>query len=452
VTVSNVVTSASGQFVWARQVANVAPSGASVVMGTAADSAGNVVAAGYLNGTVNLGGGTTTTAGRTDIFVVKNSNNGAYLWSVHIGGVNDDQATGVAVDSGGNIYVTGYFSGTVDFGFGAVTVGNPAIFLLKLSAQGVPIWCRQFGGSQGVNTGYAVAVDGHDNVVITGYYGYFGSGVDFGTGLLSSAGGRNIFVAKYAPDGTALWARGVGGSSSDMDWGTSIAVDRRDDSVLVTGNFTGSVNFGGGALSSAGGRDIFLAKYSSGGSYVWAQRFGDVYHDSGTGVSVDPSGNIALVGGFSGSVNFGSGTLVYHGAADIFVARFTGVGACLWSKNFGSATGGDALYGVVADGGGNVIITGSVLSNLDFGGGILWGLSGGMSQNVLVVKYSGGGAYLWGHRYAVMTPVDAGNSAATDPNGNVLVGGYFQSTINFGGGALSSATSMNDGFVLKLTP
>jgi hypothetical protein len=443
VTVSNSTPTVPGQYLWARQVTNTAPGGFSVVSATAVDAAGNVIGAGFLNGTVDLGGGLVTTAGRKDVFVIKRASNGAYLWSQRIGGVSDDQANGVAVDSAGNVYVIGYFSGTVDFGCGAVTAANPAVFLLKLSAQGVPLWCKQFGGTTGINAGYAVAVDSHDAVLITGYYGYYGSGVDFGLGMLGSAGGRNIFVAKYGSDGTPLWAKGIGGGSSDMDWGTSIAVDRRDDSVLVCGNFTGSANFGGGVVSGGG---AFLAKYSSTGTYVWAQGFGSA---SAAAVAVDPNGNIALDGSFSGSVNFGAGTLVYHGSADMFVARFTAGGGCLWSKNFGSPYGGDALYGVAADASGNVIITGSVLSGLDFGGGYLYG-SG--SQNVLIVKFSNGGAYVWGRRYVTTTPVDAGTSVATDQGGNVIAGGYFQTTIDFGGGAMTSATSMNNGFVLKLAP
>src|SRR5258707_15140748 len=237
-----------------------------------------------------------------------------------------------------------------------------------------------------------------------------------------------------------------------MDSGTSIAVDRRDDSVLLTGNYSGALNFGGGNLSSEGGLDIFLAKYSSTGGYVWAQGFGDIYDDYADGVAVDPNGNIALDGNFRGNVNFGTGTLAYHGSADMFVARFAAAGGCLWSKNFGSPYGGDALYAVATDANGSVIVTGTVLGNLDFGGGILWGLAGGLSQNVLVMKYSGTGAYVWGYRYASATPVDAGNSVSTDQSGNVIAGGYFQGTINPGGGNLISATSVNDAFVTKLAP
>lgn len=448
VNISNSITIATGQFLWARQFSDIAPAGFSTVTATATDAAGDVITAGSFAGTVNFGGGQVASAGLDDIFIAKSASNGAYLWSRHIGGVNDDQAHGVAVDSGGNVYVIGSFSGTVDFGLGPVTAASPAIFLLKLSPQGTTLWCKQFGGTTGVNVGFAVAVDSHDDVLITGYYGYFifGGGVDFGTGVLSSSGGRNIFIAKYAPDGTALWAQGMGGGSSDMDWGSAITVDRRDDSVLVAGNFSGSVNLGGGALSGGG---AFLAKYSATGGYVWAQGFASA---AATAVAVDPNGNFALVGTFSGSVNFGAGTLVYHGSADVFVAKFAPTGACLWSKNFGSSTGGDALYGVAVDASGNVIITGTLLGNVDFGGGVLWGLTGGISQNILVVKFSSSGGYLWGRRYACSTYGDAGNSVTTDQGGNVIVGGYFQTTVNLGGGAMTSATLMDDGFVLKLAP
>jgi hypothetical protein len=150
-----------------------------------------------------------------------------------------------------------------------------------------------------------------------------------------------------------------------------------------------------------------------------------------------------------GSVNFGAGTLVYHGSVDVYVARFSAAGGCLWSKNFGSSLGEDSLCGVATDGNGNVIVTGSILSGLDFGGGYL-NTSG--SQNIVVVKYSSGGSYLWGYRYTTTTPLDVGRCVTTDATGNVIVGGYFQTTVNFGGGALTSASGLDDGFVLKLAP
>jgi hypothetical protein len=334
----------------------------------------------------------------------------------------------------------------VDFGFGAVTSSNPDIFLLKLSPAGAPIWCKQFGGT-GLDVGNAVAIDSHDNVLITGYFGAYGSAVDFGFGGLTSAGGRDIFLAKYTSAGSPVWAKRFGGTSDD--WGTSLSVDRRDDSVVMTGNFNGSVDFGGGALTSAGGRDIFLAKYSSTGAYAWAKSFGSTSNEDATGVAVDGSGNVVLVGDFVGTVNFGSGALTYNGVEDVFIADFNSAGTCQWSKNFGSSLplGGDTFRAVDTDASGNIVVTGSIISSLDFGGGRLSNASG--SGAVLVAKYASNGAYKWAKLYQGSYG-NYGNTIATDNSGNVLVGGSFARSVDFGAGSMSTAT--DSGFAVKLAP
>jgi hypothetical protein len=295
----------------------------------------------------------------------------------------------------------------------------------------------------GDDQGLAIAVDGHDNVLLTGFFGgVLGGSVDFGFGPLTSAGGRDIFIAKYGPTGAPIWVRSCGGTGDD--WATSISVDRRDDSVVVVGQFQGSVNFGSAALSSAGGSDIFLAKYSASGSPSWSKRFGNTSNDKASGVVVDGNGRIALVGNFASNVDFGTGALVYHGSSDVFVAQFSDIGGCLWSKNFGASWGGDALNGVASDRNGNVVITGIIINSLDLGGGIMFG-SG--TQDVLIAKFSASGAYIWAHRYSA----GIGCGVATDQVGNIIGGGYFMDSINFGGGLLTSG-NLYTAYAVKLTP
>ena len=116
-----------------------------------------------------------------------------------------------------------------------------------------------------------------------------------------------------------MWSRGFGDTGNDV--GFSVGLDGAGN-VFITGEFEGSVDFGGGLLTSAGGRDIFLAKYDTSGTHLWSQRFGDSRGDQGFGVGVDGTGNVFITGWFQGTVDFGGGPLTSAGSFDIFLAKF----------------------------------------------------------------------------------------------------------------------------------
>jgi hypothetical protein len=100
-----------------------------------------------------------------------------------------------------------------------------------------------------------------------------------------------------------------------------VAVDANGD-VVVTGVFFDTVDFGGGPLTSAGNGDIFVAKYSaSDGSHLWSRRFGGTSFEEGSGVAVDANGDVVVTGRFHGTVDFGGGPLTSAGIADIFLLR-----------------------------------------------------------------------------------------------------------------------------------
>ncbi len=128
------------------------------------------------------------------------------------------------------------------------------------------LWSQRFGDT-GFDSGYAIAVDGARNVLVTGW---FQGTVDFGGGPLTNAGGFDsfdIFVAKYDAAGAHLWSQSFG--DTDSDRGSAIAVDA-DDNVLVTGRFQGTVDFGGGPLTSAGSTDIFVTKFDAAGAHLFS--------------------------------------------------------------------------------------------------------------------------------------------------------------------------------------
>jgi hypothetical protein len=195
--------------------------------------------------------------------------------------------------------------------------------------------------------------------------GQFTGAVNFGGGVLTSAGGIDIFVAKYSSTGTYLWSKQIGGTG--YDYVNGVAVDGASN-VIIAGKFQGAVNFGGGGLTSAGGDDIFLAKYSGNGSYVWAKRFGSTSNDYANSVAIDSSNNIVMTGAFQGTVDFAGGTLTSAHLYDIFVAKYTSTGSYLWAERSGSAIN-QFGYDVAVNGASNIAVTGYFENIVDFGYG-----------------------------------------------------------------------------------
>jgi len=188
---------------------------------------------------------------------VKYSPSGASLWTKRFGGVNADYGLAIAADSSSNVIVTRIFGyGTIDFGGGPLTnpYFNNDIFVVKLSSAGDHVWSKRFGGSSD-DQARGVAVDSGGNVILSGF---FINTVDFGGGPLTSTG-LDIFVVKLSPSGAHLWSQRFGSTSSEA--GNGVAVDGSSN-VVVTGYFAGTVDFGGGPLTSVGGfyYDIFLLK------------------------------------------------------------------------------------------------------------------------------------------------------------------------------------------------
>jgi hypothetical protein len=359
----------------------------------------------------------------------------------------------VAVDSQGNVFVTGWFVTTVDFGGGGLTsAGGQDIFLAKYSSAGAHLWSKRFGSTDTLMTteslecGRSLAVDSNGDVVVGG--SFMGT-VDFGGGSMTSAGDLGYldgFVAKFSgASGAHVWSKRLGSAGQD-EAVMGVAVDGSGNS-LVTGHFSNSVDFGGGALASAGGKDVFLAKYTASGVHVWSKRFGGTLGDTGNSVAVDGSGNVAVTGNFSGAIDFGGGTLVSSGTQDLFLAKLSATGGHLWSKRLGGASQFDAGNAVAVDGSDNILLTGYFAGPADFG---LGAMNSAGAWDVFVAKYSPTGAPVWSTSMGGSN-IDEGNALAIDGAGNSVVTGRFFYTVDFGGGAIISAGGA-DIFLAKYGP
>jgi hypothetical protein len=265
------------------------------------------------------------------------------------------------------VIVAGGGGGTIDLGLGPIA-GNGTVFLAKINAAGNTLWAKRFGVLNGSQTAAAVQTDGLGNIVIVGA---FDSSIDFGGGALVSAGGTDVFVAKFSPAGTHLWSKGFGDVNATQG-ASSVAIDAAGN-VIVTGSFLGTLDFGGPALVGTGmdnTQNIFLAKLDASGNHLWSKSFGDGAQQTGLAVAVGPGGSVLLTGGIAGSTNFGGGALVASGSRDAFVARFDTNGSHLKSQIFG---GLDDQFGqaLAPDGAGGVLVTGFFYGTIDFGNGLL---------------------------------------------------------------------------------
>jgi len=351
-----------GNHVWSKHFGDVDPQAADAV---AIDGADNVIVTGLLMGTIDFGGGGLTSTGGHDIFVAKFDPDGNHIWSKRFGDGSNQFPRGVTSDASGNVIVMGYFESTVDFGGGGLTsAGLNDVFVAKFDPDGNHIWSKRFGDA---SQQYAQGTDTDDsgNVYVTGQ---FEGTVDFGGGGLTSAGSSDIFVVKIDAGGNHLWSKHFGDANSQ--WFRDVECDGPGN-VIVTGYIKGTVNFGGGDLTSAGGWDVVIAKLDSGGNHLWSKRFGDAGNDQfAVAVTTDARNDVFVTGSFWGSLDLGGGPLTSAGGVDIFVVQFDAAGNHISSDSFGDADHQEGTD-VAAHGMGRVIVVGDLRGSADFGGGPL---------------------------------------------------------------------------------
>ena len=258
----------------------------------------------------------------------------------------------------------------------------------------------------------------------------------------ADAGTDAVEASIDAPVPVVIFAERFGDGADQVAFGAAAS----SDGVVITGALSGSADFGGGALTSAGLDDVFVTKLDASGKHVFSKRFGDADEQWAEHVAVDASGNIAVVGSMSGTIDFGGGPLVATGGRDVFVAVFDASGAHRWSKSFGSDGTNEDGWSVAFDPSGDVLVTGGAEGAIDFGCGAP---SPEGEQSIFVAKLDPKGACVFSRR--VGDPEEQiGFAIASDAAGDVLVTGRFEGTIDFGAGPMTAA--LRDAFVAAWDP
>jgi hypothetical protein len=464
VTISN----AQSMFSWVKSstgTGQLAPTDVAV------DASGNVYATGSFVTAADFdpGSGTQilTSAGSADIFITKRSPNGNLLWAKRIGDTRTDGGTEIGLDASGNVYVTGYFSGTVDFDPGpaaqtmTATLNRYGIFILKLDASGNYVWAKSMVGNNNA-TAWALAVDAAGNAYTTGD---FSGTVDFDPGATIqnlTAFGRDIFISKLDANGDYVWAKSITSSNTNGNQGVSISVDVAGN-VYTTGEFRGDADFDPGAgvtmLTLTGNTDAYILKLNASGDFEWAKSLGGINDELPTGITVDASGAVYTTGSFEGTVDFdpdntGTQNLTSAGQEDIYISKLDASGNYVWATRMGNSND-DYASGLSIDAAGNVYTTGVFEGTMDVDpGGATHDLVSAGDADIFITKLTTAGSYIWSCNIG-STSYDAGFAIAVPNANDIYLLGTFDGTVDFDPGTgtqyLTSATT-EDTYLLHLSP
>jgi len=281
-------------------------------------------------------------------------------------GNGSDNAFAIAVDTSGNVFVTGQSPGTSTYDFATI----------KYSNAGVPLWTNRYEGpGNGDDVGHAIVVDSYGDVIVTGQSAGTNTTDDYAT-------------IKYSNAGTPLWTNRFD-HAGGHDYATAVAVDTNDN-VFVTGYFIG----GGWAT----------IKYSGLGIPQWTNRYVGPVSGSHyvSGIAVGANGNVFVTGSSAGS---GSGD-------DFATVAYSNSGVPLWTNRYnGPGNGDDTANDIALDSNGNIFVTGGVTA-----GGLI---------EFATLKYSNAGLPLWTNRYRGQGTSTYGGAGemVVDSNGNVFVTG-----------------------------
>ncbi|MCK0114726.1 SBBP repeat-containing protein [Gelidibacter sp. F63206] len=285
-----------GNFLWAKQMGGTTNDKGS---GIIVDNSGDVYVTGEFEKTVDFDSGTgnsvLTSKGQTDMFILKLSTTGDFKWVKHIGSTQYDRGEALAIDSDSNLFLTGSYTGTVDFdpgdGVAELNSAGASGFVLKLDAAGDFGWVTELPNSL---AGRAVTTDATGNIYVGG-------------------GGSGIGVVKLSPSGIITWEKFSPGPNSNV---SCIAVDDLGQ-VYTTGSFRGEIDFDPGEdqviFDSGSWHDGYINKFDASGNYIWAYQWGGpTARNYGIAMALDPAGNIYASGHFRSEIDFDPGPNTFN--------------------------------------------------------------------------------------------------------------------------------------------
>jgi hypothetical protein len=420
------------------------------VGGVATDATGNVYYTGYFQGTINFGGPAPLTAAgqSSDIFIAKYDASGNYVWAFRFGDNEVQAASGIAVDAQGNVVITGINEGVLDFGTATTKVTSGGLEDVFV-AKFDPTGAPLWAKDYGDGQSQLGYSVAVDATGNVGLVGAYEGTINFGapTTALTSAGGDDIYVVKLDPTGNALWAKSFGDTADQ--YGTFGTFDATGD-LVVTADFAGTITVVTGMpLASAGMKDILLAKFDPTGNALFAERWGDAQDQTGDCVAIDAAGEIVLSGGFEGSLTIGTEpAMVAMDEGAKYLAKFDSTGKPLWVKSFGDGSVYD-WTAVALDKTGGAFMVGEFIDSISFGSTTL---TASDKYDIFVAGFDTNGTPLWADRYGAVDNQFARSVAVAPTTGDLAVGGYFLGKMGFTAGGGQSATGNGLLYLVQFSP
>lgn len=343
----------TGNLLWVHQLGDVRPDN---MMDVTTDLLGNVIVSGHMSADMN----------DADAVVVKYAPNGTQSWMKRFGAGDShfQSAMCVATNLGKETIIAGEFDGA--FSLGGPTLeptGGPTFFMAKLDAGGNHVWSKRFF----TRTPYSYNLSGLD-IGPDGQATFTGvllDSLDLGNGVMTSAGGYDIFVGRFDTNGNALWSKRFGDAQDQIV--ADIAINDNNQ-IALAASTNGSVNFGGGALTAGVDYEPVIAVLNSAGNHVWSKIYTGPSNQYANRVWWASNHDLLAVCRGTGTLDFGGGPRTISGPINgVFLTRvFGSSGSHRWSTTVLATGGMDAN---VAEDDGKLILAGGVGGTIDFGGG-----------------------------------------------------------------------------------
>jgi hypothetical protein len=423
------LSSQTPEFQWAKGLRGIANGMGSITQGVVSDMDGGVYITGSFYGTVDfnsshLGGAVPNNISSNpltfpDVYLAKYDADGDNLWAKGFGGTESDNGQTIGMDADGNIYISGTYTGTANFdGFSLQAPGPLGYFFAKFDGEGNCLWAVDLAQTQSSLVVESAYTDNNGNTFLTGY---FYESALFGDINLVSAGNADIFVVKVDSSGDVLWAKGMGGSSNDRSKGIS---SDQAGHIYIAGSHANNATFCDITITDFAG---FVLKMDQEGNCIDLFNIGAGAYD--VSVSLDGDGQIFVGASFVNQVVVGDQTLVSAGGSDMYVARFEADGTLQWVKQIGGPEWGDAAKAIATGSDGLVFFTGQYQGAVQFGD-ILLETPNADFANIFFAILNAQGEILAAEGMSSQTS-DTPHTLYVNSGGSVFLAGSFNGTTQF---------------------
>jgi len=390
--------------------------------------------------------------------------NESFEWLKQLQGDQETLILNSVLDDQGNILISGFFRGTIDFDPGpgvhylVSDIGKDG-FIGKYSPQGNLLWVKQFVSDELIYP-KNITLDNASNIILSGtFQGTIDLNPGIGTASFTennSAQHPSTFICKLDSLGNFLWA-----NVRNKSFNYGIAVDELDN-IYCIGVFFGSEDFDPDSTyfyltTSFGISNTFICKLDNNGDFVWAKQFESNYDNHGMNIAIDGSKNLITTGIIGGITDFDPGiytqNISSNGSQDIYICKLDSSGTFIWAKSIGGI-GSDYPTDITTDITDNIYIAGVFQDSVDMDPGPgIQNINVLGSYDTFILKLDSAGDYIWSKPFQSLQEIII-SKIAFDPLGDLYTTGRFKGSVDFDPGSNNfTLSSSNLGvFINKLNP